>query len=68
MLASSGMSAALPPVRSGLGHSNAGTEDLPFKMALKAVPRWRDSPSVKPAQEWDTVAANDPNLTCTLLD
>lgn len=59
MPASSGMSAALPPVRSGSGPSSAGTLDLSFKMALKAAPRWRDSPSVNHFQEWDTVAAED---------
>lgn len=42
-----------PPVSSGLGPSNAGTLDLSFKMALKAAPRWRDSPSVNLFQEWD---------------
>lgn len=57
MPASSGMSAALLPVRRGLGPSSAGTWDLSFKMALKAAPRWKDSPSVSCFQEWDTVAA-----------
>lgn len=39
MPAPSGMSAALLPVRRGLGPSSAGTWDLSFKMALKAAPK-----------------------------